>query len=237
MYRRLIYLVSLVVVLSIALTNTTEAELVGWWRFDEGSGTIANDSSGNGNDGTFNGDPQWVVGYFGGALEFDGSDDWLDCGNGPSLDLTQWTITFWLKINENKNFNGFFIKGLDAAENYEVLGFADGSFHFPISHTDGSRTYVNTSAGVIVPDEWAHFAYSYDAAEGRRFYKNGSLIFEDAESKTPQASTGILSIGNEQPISRYVNGTMDDIRIYNCVLSHAEVAWLTGRTLPFDKPF
>ncbi|MFH1882367.1 MAG: LamG domain-containing protein, partial [Planctomycetota bacterium] len=223
MYRRLIYLVSLVVVLSIALTNTTEAELVGWWRFDEGSGTIANDSSGNGNDGTFNGDPQWVVGYFGGALEFDGSDDWLDCGNGPSLDLTQWTITFWLKINENKNFNGFFIKGLDAAENYEVLGFADGSFHFPISHTDGSRTYVNTSAGVIVPDEWAHFAYSYDAAEGRRFYKNGSLIFEDAESKTPQASTGILSIGNEQPMSRYVNGTMDDIRIYNHVLSEPEI--------------
>ena len=81
MYRRLIYLVSLVVVLSIALTSTTKAELVGWWRFDEGSGTIANDSSGNGNDGTFNGDPQWVVGYFGGALEFDGSDDWLDCGN------------------------------------------------------------------------------------------------------------------------------------------------------------
>jgi len=46
--RRLIYLVSLVVVLSMALTSTTKAELVGWWRFDEGSGTIANDSSGNG---------------------------------------------------------------------------------------------------------------------------------------------------------------------------------------------
>ncbi len=223
MYRRLIYLVSLVVVLSIALTNTTEAELVGWWRFDEGSGTIANDSSGNGNDGTFNGNPQWVVGYFGGALEFDGSDDYIDCGNDPSLDLTKWTITFWLKINENKDYNGFVIKGLDAAENYEVLGFADGSFHFPIQHTDGSRTFVNTSAGVIVPDEWAHFAYSYDEAEGRRFYKNGSLIFEDTESGTPQASTGILSIGNEQPMSRYVNGTMDDIRIYNHVLSEPEI--------------
>ncbi len=219
----LIYLVSLVVALSIALTNTTEAELVGWWRFDEGSGTIANDSSGNGNNGTFNGDPQWVVGYFGGALEFDGSDDWLDCGNDPSLDLTTWTITFWLKINENKNYNGFIIKGLDVTENYEVLGFADGSFHFPIAHTDGSRTYVNTAAGVIVPDEWAHFAYSYDAAQGRRFYKNGDLIFEDTESGTPQASTDILAIGNEQPMNRYVNGTMDDIRIYNHLLSESEL--------------
>jgi len=51
MYRRWICLVSLVVVLCMA-TGTTKAELVGWWRFDEGSGTIANDSSGNGNDAT-----------------------------------------------------------------------------------------------------------------------------------------------------------------------------------------
>jgi len=223
MCKRLIYLVSLVLVLSMALTGTTKAELVGWWRFDEGSGTIANDSSGNGNDGTFNGDPQWVVGYFGGALEFDGTDDWLDCGNDPSLDLTTWTITFWLKVNENKNYNGFIIKGDDVTENYEVLGFADGSFHFPIAHTDGSRTYINTAAGVIVPDEWAHFAYSYDAAQGRRFYKNGDLIFEDTESGTPQTSSVSLAIGNEQPLSRYVNGAMDDIRIYNHLLSEPEL--------------
>jgi hypothetical protein len=162
MYKKLIYLVSFVIFLSSALTGTARAELVGWWRFDEGSGTAALDSSGNGNDGTFNGNPQWVVGYFGGALEFDGIDDWLDCGNDPSLDLTTWTITFWLKVNENKNYNGFIIKGNDAAENYEVLGFADGSFHFPISHTDGSRTYINTSPGVIVVGEWAHFAVSWD---------------------------------------------------------------------------
>jgi hypothetical protein len=219
----LIYLVSLVLVLSMALTSTTKAELVGWWRFDEGSGTIANDSSGNGNTGTFNGDPQWVVGYFGGALEFDGTDDWLDCGSDPSLDLTTWTITFWLKVNENKNYNGFIIKGNDAAENYEVLGFEDGSFHFPIQHTDGSRTYVNTTAGVIVPDEWAHFAYSYDASQGRRMYKNGELIFEDTESGIPQASTTSLAIGNEQPMSRYTNGAMDDIRIYNHLLSEPEI--------------
>ncbi|MHC4537160.1 MAG: LamG domain-containing protein, partial [Planctomycetota bacterium] len=223
MHRKLIYLVSFVLVLSFALTDTTKAELVGWWRFDEGTGTTAVDSSGNGNDGTFNGDPQWVVGYFGGALEFDGTDDWLDCGSDPSLDLTTWTITFWLKVNENKNYNGFIIKGNDADENYEVLGFADGSFHFPIQHTDGSRTYVNTDTGVIVPDEWAHFAYSYDASQGRRFYKNGELIFEDTESGIPQASTTSLAIGNEQPMSRYVNGAMDDIRIYNHLLSEPEL--------------
>jgi len=221
MCRKSIYLISFVLVLSIA--GNASADLVGHWKFDEGSGTIAYDSSGNGNDGTLNGDPEWVVGYFGGALEFDGSDDWIDCGNDPSLDLTRWTITFWLKVNQNKDYNGFVIKGLDSAENYEVLGFADGSFHFPIMHTDGSRTYVNTDAGVIIAGEWAHFAYSYDSAEGRRFHKNGSLIFQDTDSGTPKTSTESLTIGNEQPLSRFVNGVMDDIRIYNHVLSLPEI--------------
>ncbi len=228
MYKIFIYLAFPIVVLSVA--SSTRAELVGYWRFEEGAGNITFDSSGYGNDGTLNGNPKWVEGYFGGALEFDGSDDWIDCGNDSSLDLTKWTITFWLKVNQNKNYNAFVIKGLDAAENYEVLGFEDGSFHFPISHTDGSRTYVNTDAGVIIAGEWAHFAYSYDSAEGRRFYKNGNLIFEDTESGTPKTSTESLTIGNEQPLSRFVNGIMDDIRIYDHVLSEPEILFaMEGR--------
>jgi hypothetical protein len=223
MYTKLTCLVFFVLALSVALAGTTRAELVGWWRFDEGSGTVASDSSTNGNDGSLNGNPKWVAGHLGGALEFDGSGDYVDCGTDQSLDLTKWTVAFWLKANENKNYNGFVIKGLDAAENFEVLGFADGSFHFPIIFTDGTRTYVNTSVGVIVPGEWAHFAYSYDSTEGREFYKNGSLIFSDSESKTPRASTASLTIGNEQPMSRYVNGAMDDVRIYNHALTDAEI--------------
>jgi hypothetical protein len=213
--------ISLVVVLSV--TGAVSADLVGHWRFDEGSGTTANDTSGNGNHGTLNGGPKWAVGYFGGALEFDGTDDWIDCGNNPSLDLTTWTIMFWLNLNQNKDYSGFVIKGLDAAENYEVLAYGDGHLHFPIMFTDGSRTFGNTDAGLVVEGEWAHFAYTYDPAEGRRLYKDGSLVFEDAESKTPQASTTSLAIGNEQPMSRYVDGIMDDVRIYNRSLSEPEI--------------
>ena len=223
MCKKMIFLVSFSLVIGTVLTGAVKADLVAYWRLDEGSGTTAHDSTGNGNDGTFNGDPQWVVGYLGGALEFDGSDDWLDCGNDPSLDLTTWTIAFWLNLNENKDFNGFVIKGLDAAENYEVLAYGDGHFHFPIAFADGSRTYGNTSAGLCVVGEWAHFAYTYDSAEGRRLYKNGSLVFEDTESGTPQASTTSLAIGNEQPMSRYVDGAMDDVRIYNHALTEVEI--------------
>ncbi|HPY52076.1 MAG TPA: LamG domain-containing protein, partial [Sedimentisphaerales bacterium] len=206
------------------VVHAGDPTLVGWWKLDEGTGTTARDISGYGNDGTFGGDPQWVAGRFGKALEFDGSDDFLDCGNDPSLDLTLWTIAFWLNAAQNKDYNGFVIKGLDAAENYEVLGFADGSFHFPITMTGGARTYVNSVTGVIVAGEWAHYAYLYDSTDGRRLYKNGDLVFDDSESGTPQASTDPLTIGNEQPMSRFVDGIMDDVRIYSRVLTLDELA-------------
>jgi len=206
--------------------------LVGWWMFDDGSGTVAKDSSGKGNDGTLNGGPQWVSGYSGGALKFDGTDDYVDCGNDASLDLTAWTIAFWVNVAQNKDYNAFVVKGLDAAENYEVLGFANGSMHFPIAMAGGTRTYVNTAAGIIVAGEWAHFAYSYSSTTGRRLYKDGSVVYSDAPSGTPQPSTEPLTIGNERPMTRFTNGTMDDVRIYNRVLTAGQVKALSAGGVP-----
>jgi len=89
----------LVLVLGLALTSTASAELVGWWKFDKGSGTIAHDESSYSNDVFFNGNPQWVAGYFKGGLEFDGSGDYLDRGvYEPSLDIVgELTLTAWIK--------------------------------------------------------------------------------------------------------------------------------------------
>ena len=100
MHTKLIYLTCLVLVLGLALTSTASAETVGWWKFDKGSGTIAQDSSRYNNDVFFNGDPQWVAGYFNAGLEFDGSDDCLDRGvYEPSLDIVgELTTTTLLRI-------------------------------------------------------------------------------------------------------------------------------------------
>ena len=229
--------VATIFALGLVVSQTLAAEdpnLVGWWTFDEGSGTVAKDSSGHGNDGTLNGDPRWVSGFLDGALSFGGSGDYVDCGSDPSLDLTAWTIAFWLNATENKNYNGFVIKDLDAAENYEVLGFADGSIHLPITFDDGTRTYVNTAGGTIVGGEWAHLAYSYSPTQGRRFYKDGEMIFSDAPGGTPKASTDPLTIGNERPMTRFVNGIMDDVRIYNRLLTDAEIKQIGARFKAYD---
>jgi len=87
MFRKVICLASFVLVLDLALTRTADADLVGWWWLDEGAGTMAFDSCGNGNDASFKGAPAWVEdGKFGKAVKFDGSSDYLTAHDSESLD-------------------------------------------------------------------------------------------------------------------------------------------------------
>ncbi|MHC4088353.1 MAG: hypothetical protein ACYSU5_24570 [Planctomycetota bacterium] len=74
MYRNSILLICFVLVLSLATSVTEGADptLVGWWKLDEGAGTVANDMSNYGNNGTLQGGPLWTVGHLVGALQFDG---------------------------------------------------------------------------------------------------------------------------------------------------------------------
>jgi hypothetical protein len=73
MSKKLVCLASSVLAFGTVLTSITQAGLVGWWRFNEGSGDVASDSSGNNHDGALLGTPEWVAGPdgFGGALAFD----------------------------------------------------------------------------------------------------------------------------------------------------------------------
>ena len=95
MCRRLIFSVSFFFVLGVVLTGATQAELVAWWKFDEGSGTTAVDSSGNGNDGTLEGGAQWVAGQLEGAIQFNGSNARVVAPHIP-LDSQSFTITMWV---------------------------------------------------------------------------------------------------------------------------------------------
>ncbi len=71
--------------------------IVGYWKLDEGTGTIAQDSSGNGNDGTLTNGPTWSAGQFNGALQFDGIDDYVTIPSSNEFDTqTALTISAWI---------------------------------------------------------------------------------------------------------------------------------------------
>ncbi|MHC4168475.1 MAG: hypothetical protein ACYSWQ_16100, partial [Planctomycetota bacterium] len=100
MSRKVILLISLASMLVAA--GTASADLVAHWRLDETSGTTAYDSSGNGNDGTLNGNPQWAAGMIGGALHLDGSSDYVRIPFSESLRVLNrgdFTLTLWLNAS------------------------------------------------------------------------------------------------------------------------------------------
>jgi len=90
------------------LHNTAHAEgitskdtaLVAYWSFDEGSGGVAHDNSGNGNDGTIYG-AAWTSGVSGSALSFDGRNDYVMIPSSASLDIRgSITLEAWVKYND-----------------------------------------------------------------------------------------------------------------------------------------
>ncbi len=112
MCKKLVCLTSLVVLLSLA--GSASAELILHWTFDEGSGTTANDESGSGHNGTIEGDPAWVAGKLGGALDFGGDGDRVvDESGGDYLNgLEAMTVSVWIK-SDAIGTNAGFIRGED----------------------------------------------------------------------------------------------------------------------------
>ena len=81
----------------VALGNGVDPSLIGWWKFDEASQTIARDASGNGNEGTLRGGPTRVIGMIDGALQFDGQDDYIYIGSVGISGMDRRTVVGWAK--------------------------------------------------------------------------------------------------------------------------------------------
>ena len=191
MCKKLSVLASFVLVLSLAVI--TQADLVGYWNFDEGSGTVALDSSGNGLDGTLNGDPQWVLGQVGGALEFDG-DDSVEIPHDPLLSITyEITITAWTYMNANASGEMAIIsKGGWAANDlpYELTETAGSQIWWQFYDDEGRDTCAPVSPPV---EEWHHVAATYD---GQIFkcYIDGELGDEFSYAGAIPENTASLTI-------------------------------------------
>jgi len=210
-----------------------DAGLVAHYKFDQN----ANDSSGNNNNGTLSGSPQWVAGTIDDAVGLDGRNDYIDCGNDPSLDITgPITIAAWVypigsglstfpRIVDKSNGTGGADPGykmyLRAADNYVVTLSAGG-------------TYLNSSVSPVL-DNWNYVVFVATGTQWK-FFLNGNWE-QWEESALPSSSSNPLFIGNSPAGDRHYDGIVDDVRIYNRALTAAEIAWLAGETEPFEEPF
>ena len=211
---------------------TTWAAPISHWKFDEGSGTDANDSAGN-NHGALVGDPQWVPGKIGSyALEFDGSGDYVEMPDSNSLSITgDLSICLWFYPTDSVTEGQDVLwKGrTDGQRSYAIPITDAGRFMFYLTPdgTQANRVYRITGTNAYSYNDWNHAAITYDAdaATKMRIYIDGveksTTLIGGTEPSSIHNSSESLTIS--KGFNNYFEGTIDDVRIYDKTLSADEI--------------
>jgi len=207
-------------------------ELYGYWKLDETSGTSASDSSGKGMAGTLmNGlsfSSNSVNGQFGKALNFDGTNDYIDVPDGFTNFEAGLTISVWAYPTAAKNYARFVDFGNGAATNNFVLsrvGTTNNLFvEVWVSGSNGGRVTAN---GAIELNKWQMFTVTVSSTGSTKLYKNGAVV-ATGNTGLPENMTRTANyIGRSNwGGDAYYQGYMDDVRIYSYALDDAAVAAL-----------
>jgi Concanavalin A-like lectin/glucanases superfamily len=216
--------------------------LVGYWSFDEGSGTIATDSSGNDNTATLVNGPIWASGEIGGALSFDGVDDYVSFASQAqsTISISAWVYArltpgnVFPRIIDMPGYVLFLAEPGVPNSNSQSLGF--------ISKRSAQDGEWDTPANSMVYNSWNHIAVVYDSSStfnNPDLFINGikqtiSRITSPQGTQTANEGEGI--IGNRIPLNRGWDGLIDELRIYNRALSATEIVSLydQGNSGPFN---
>ncbi|MHC4336268.1 MAG: LamG domain-containing protein, partial [Planctomycetota bacterium] len=225
--------------LGIQVVPPPDANLLGHWKLDEGTGTSAEDSSDYDNHGTLEdteqGSYEWVVGHDGNAVDVNGGR--ISVPDAPELrPMHEVSVSAWIKYSDEQDDARIVCKGSeDSNETYQLELDDDDDlvFHIRDGNDDDPCGHVGYEAGnlLVARDEWAHVAGTFDG-EIIRCYINGELAGENDDpniSAIPYLcqDTNDLGIGIRPDVNENAfEGTIDDVRIYDYGLSQAEVAWL-----------
>jgi hypothetical protein len=209
---------------AVAPAGPIAATLVGWWKLDND----LKDSSGKGNNGTIGGAPTYVAaGKIGASMKFNGTADYIDCGAGTSLDITdQVTLSAWIKPTD-----------ITASGYHDIVGKGDMAyalrvytsqvqFYFYYSagwHQFNSPTYTSAFSSI-----WHHVAATYDGVQAR-IYVDGAVVASGFYTGGIATATANVSIGrNTTSTGRWYSGELDDVRVYRGVLPTSEVKKLAN---------
>ena len=214
--------------------------LAGHWALDDGSGNIASDETSNSNDGTLTNNPVWTTGKIGGALAFDGVNDYVKIDHIEAYHLASGTFSFWFWVDQINGNQGLFSKdsyGYDTGGHIDIyvnaVGKVIGRFQ------SASQSFTTETSGPISTNQWHHLALTVNSSSLKLYidgvladFVNGlALTINDVGNYEPIA-LGARTVNSYNlsitPIEDFLNGKLDDVRIYDYVLSATEIGNLTN---------
>lgn len=206
---------------------------IGWWKFDEGEGTTAHDTSGNENNGTLtNMDPatDYVSGKINTALNFDGDNDYVELSNPSEIQIANndFTASGWYYAEESLCGMEIIEKGNNiicgtATNGGWSLGAINGKPIFRVSdHTNLQQASITENVSRI--NEWVHLV-GIKKDNTIKLYVNGSYIEQDNVAGFNIDDDKTLRIGGRTTAWLF-NGSIDDVRVYNYALSNQQIKTL-----------
>ncbi len=220
--------------------STGCAGIIGHWDFEEGSGTTAFDSSVNALNGTIS-NATYTTGVVGNyALDFNGSNSFVEVLDDPLLEPNSLAISLWFKSRTSQVTHADILDKGHGSGNTPYYGgyaiqYVGNDTSFASLYGNGSTfPYVQSNAG-YKDDVWHHLVTNLGSTGTTDLYIDGILEASIASSGPIVANTASLFFGRHSTVGRYYNGLLDDIRIYDASLSESEVQQLYSGT-PVPEP-
>ncbi|MEJ2595061.1 MAG: T9SS type A sorting domain-containing protein [bacterium] len=212
---------------SVQAEPTSEA---GHWEMNEGSGNTTTDVSGKGNHGTLLNGASWISHDNGFAVQFDGIDDKIDCGNSSTLDIGSgdYSITGWIRPSGTQaSYPTIISKGAGASYDmgYWLMYKGNRLWLYISNGTTRKNTYSNVVS--LSPDEWYHLAVVIDRDNLITFYVNGqqtgTFDISDFDGEDIVSSKPLtMGIWQSNPSTAF-NGALDRVILFNETLTEAQI--------------
>ena len=214
-----------------SFTTWVEPNLISWWKFDEGVGTIAYDSAGN-NHGTIYG-ATWTTGQIDGALSFDGVNDYVTVADNESQQIktNQIALSAWIKLGADvgNTQRRIICKQQSTPRCWGLELFGNGyggatgnqlNFH----DSSGTAFYNCMSQTHLSINRWYHVSVTDNAGKIRIYINSLPDKACDGGYGIPSQIAAPITIGRTNPDSLFFfNGIIDDVRFYDRALSAEEI--------------
>ena len=205
---------------------TQDANLINWWRMDDITGSTVTDLGSGSDDGTLIADATQAIGVLGKGVTFDGTGDYINLPSYTVIDtLTNFSVCFWFRVDEQpftSHHPLFCIGGIGNRVPF-IFG-VNGTSTIRAQYGSGGEAFVDYT--LPTADVWHHLVFTFNRGANKTFLYIDGVEVDDSATIAPISGDGTGYIGRFTSPDNYLQGDVDDVRVYDRTLNQPDVVEL-----------